>query len=327
MQTFYYPDTPEAAPLAAVTGVFDGVHRGHCAVIAELISCAKNSGLPSAIITYSPHPRKVLRSNSQLSLLSTDMEKEKLLARQNPDYLIVLPFTPDFARLTAAEFLRHYLREQLAVNQLLLGYNQRIGSDGIHDFTLLQQICSPLHINVKQALPAFVDGVAVSSTAIRSALARGNAALASNMLGYRYWLGGSVAHGRGIGRTIGFPTANINLPAEKLLPPDGVYAVWADVCGKRYGGMLNIGANPTINAIEAEMTSMTSPTNMTMQRKIEVHIFEFKQNIYGENIVVHIIERLRDEQKFSSLHSLKLALTHDMLTAQEINNLRGGASL
>lgn len=258
---------------------------------------AQQHGLPSAVVTYAPHPRVVLQQEQSLQLLTTTEEKEGLLAAQNLDYLFIIPFTLSFAQLTAADFLQHYLREQLSVNQLVMGYNQRIGSDGASDFDVLKNICNSLKINVLQAQPVIENGVEVSSTKIRQALSEGNVALANRMLGYPYALSGTVVHGKHNGHKIGFPTANLDVPANKLLPLDGVYAVRVNVAGVCYGGMLNIGYNPTLSAHNA--------------LTIEVHLFDFQQDIYGKPLTISLIERLRDEQKFTSLQALQQALQQD----------------
>jgi riboflavin kinase/FMN adenylyltransferase len=239
-------------------------------------------------------------------LLTTAKEKAGLLAAQNVDYLIIIPFTLSFAQLTAADFLQHYLREQLSVTQLVMGYNQRIGSDGASDFAMLKNICNSLQINVLQSPPVIENGVEVSSTKIRRVLNEGNITQANRMLGYPYALSGTVVHGKHKGHKIGFPTANLDVPANKLLPPDGVYAVKANVAGARYGGMLNIGCNPTLSAHNA--------------RTIEVHLFDFQQDIYGKSLTVSLVERLRDEQKFTSLQALQEALQWDESKARALTS-------
>ena len=302
MQTFIFPNLPRVPALAAATGFFDGVHRGHCAVIRRLVSGAERLCLPSAAVTYEPHPRRVLADGQDLPLLTAFAEKEELLAAQGIDFLIVIPFTPAFAQMTAAEFVRLYLKEKLAIAHLTLGYNQRIGSDGAGGEDALQKICAPLHIGVAQAPPVLEGSIEISSTKIRRALLEGKIDTANQMLGYQYFMQGRVMRGRQIGRSIGFPTANIGIAPHKLLPMDGAYAVRVRAVGRHWDGMLNVGCNPTLNA--------------AAPRSAEVHLFDFQEDIYGQEVRVHLAGRLRGEQRFASIQALQAALTLDMQRAK-----------
>jgi len=206
---------------------------------------------------------------------------------------------------TRCKHIRHYkIVKCICIQHFIMGYNQCIGADRVNDFQTIQAICSQHHINISDSSVVKCDSLEISSTKIRRAISEGNVSLAAKMLGRQYFMSGTVIKGKEIGRTINFPTANINVDATKALPLAGVYAVQAEVAGKRYDGMLNIGNNPTISN-DAPQT-------------IEVHLFDFQQDIYGVQICVHFIERMRDEQKFSSMQELQAALTIDKAKARRI---------
>ncbi|GHT14050.1 riboflavin biosynthesis protein [Bacteroidia bacterium] len=295
---------PQIQALAATTGFFDGVHRGHVEVLQCLKTLAQQQHLPTAVITYAPHPQSVLHNEQTIPLLTPFDEKQTLLTAQGIDFLFVLPFTAALAQCSTADFFAQYLVSQFAVRQLVVGHNQCFGSDRVNDFGRLQNIGNSLHINLLRANKVQYEEAAVSSSRIRKAISEGNVAAANAMLGYSYRLQGEVVQGKQNGRKIGFPTANLQLAADKLLPPDGVYAVQATLAGTRRSGMMNIGTNPTLGT--------TNP------RSVEVHLFDFEQIIYGKTLSVDIITHLRREQKFASLETLQAALEQDKQRALRV---------
>lgn len=297
--------------IVAATGFFDGVHIGHQMVIKKTVELARQCGGRSLIVTFWPHPRTVLQQSAdKLRLLSSMEEKRRMCYALGVDDFVALPFTRDLAELTAEEFLGEYLADRYEVSTLVIGYDHRIGSDDIRDRQKLKSVVRSCGIT-----PVFVDdsisseGIAVSSTLVRSKIADGDIVAANALLGYRYSLSGVVVSGNGIGRTIGFPTANMSLyDPLKLVPSCGVYAVIAEVQGRRFRGICNIGYRPTLNDGRGQV--------------IETNIFDFDSDIYGVDIRVEFISRIRDEVKFSSLDDLKEQLHRDEALVRSIE-IRG----
>ena len=304
--------------MIATTGFFDGVHTGHRLVIERLVSLAHARGDESLIVTFWPHPRAVLQDGArELRLLTSLEEKKALLTALGVDRIEVLDFTRAFASLTAEQYLRDVLRDRFGVTTLLMGYDNRLGSDrltasslaplaqsigielielpalSLHDAPSFRAESKPDHLSFR----AESRNLEVSSTKIRRALQDGRIEDATSMLGYGYSLTGVVVAGNRMGRTIGFPTANLR-PYEplKLIPARGVYAVEAEVLGKRYRGMTDIGTRPTVGG--------TIPT-------IETHILDFDEDIYGLPLTITFLRRLRDEIHFPSLEALKQQLLLD----------------
>ena len=304
--------------MIATTGFFDGVHTGHRLVIERLVSLAHARGDESLIVTFWPHPRAVLQDGArELRLLTSLEEKKALLTALGVDRIEVLDFTRAFASLTAEQYLRDVLRDRFGVTTLLMGYDNRLGSDrltassltplaqsigielielpalSLHDGPSFRAESKPDHLSFR----AESRNLEVSSTKIRRALQDGRIEDATSMLGYGYSLTGVVVAGNRMGRTIGFPTANLR-PYEplKLIPARGVYAVEAEVLGKRYRGMTDIGTRPTVGG--------TIPT-------IETHILDFDEDIYGLPLTITFLRRLRDEIHFPSLEALKQQLLLD----------------
>lgn len=296
------------APRPVVTiGTFDGVHLGHREVIAELLRMSKESGGESVVFTFYPHPRMVVNPQEDtLRLLSSKEEKIQLLEALGIDHLVIYPFTQDFARISHVDFVHKILVEQMHICKLIIGYDHKFGHDREGNFHALQILAEKLGFEVEQLSPLVVENVAVSSTKIRKALEIGQVGQASHFLGYPYLLRGVVVEGRRLGRELGFPTANI-LPEDrhKMIPLDGVYAVSVEVGGAHYKGMLNIGTRPTIN------------TNVD-HRSIEVNIFDFSKDIYGQTISVNFFQRIREEIKFENIDRLKEQLVNDKITAMRI---------
>jgi len=283
----------------ATLGFFDGVHRGHQFLIEETKKVAKEMGLPSMVISFWPHPRMVLHSNFCPQLLTDKTEKEEYLARTGVDFVHTLTFDANLAELSARDFMDEILKQELNVKTLVIGFDHRFGnsrSDGFEDY---QKYGKELGIDVLQASPyMYSDDLTVSSSLIRRCLLAGKLEDANKSLGYDYRLKGTVVGGHHIGQSLGFPTANI-LPADpnKLIPAFGVYAVWVDVDGKRFKGMLNIGRRPTLHC-ESGVT-------------IEVHLLHFEGNLYNKEISVDFVKRFRQELTFPDLEALTAQLEAD----------------
>ena len=287
--------------MIATTGFFDGVHLGHRLVIERLVSLARERGDESLVVTFWPHPRAVLQDGArELRLLNSLEEKKGLLRNLGVDRVEVLDFTRSFAALTAEQYLREILRDRFGVTTLLMGYDNRLGSDRLTADSL-KPIADGMGMELMELSPlSFRPSEAsgeISSTQIRAALEEGDIAHASEMLGYGYALKGVVVAGNRLGRTIGFPTANMKLYEPlKLVPGRGVYVVDAEVLGKKYRGMTNIGLRPTVGG------SFTT---------IETHILDFDEDIYGLPLRITFLRRLRDEVQFPSLEALKDQLEKD----------------
>ena len=287
--------------MIATTGFFDGVHLGHRLVIERLVSLARERGDESLVVTFWPHPRAVLQDGArELRLLNSLEEKKELLRALGVDRVEVLDFTRSFAALTAEQYLREILRDRFGVTTLLMGYDNRLGSDRLTAASL-KPIAGGMGMELMELSPlSFRPSEAsgeISSTQIRTALESGDIESAAEMLGYGYTLRGVVVAGNRLGRTIGFPTANMKLYEPlKLVPGRGVYVVDAEVLGKKYRGMTNIGLRPTVGG------SFTT---------IETHILDFDEDIYGLPLRITFLRRLRDEVQFPSLEALKDQLEKD----------------
>lgn len=277
----------------ATLGIFDGVHRGHMALIDFLINRAKEANRESVVITFSPHPRLVLEpDNNNLAFLTTMEEKKRLLEKAYIDHLIVIQFTKQFSSIPACDFIRDILFEKVGTRHLIIGYNHHFGRRGEGDFNTIKKCSDEAGFMVEQVAGLTTDEGAISSSLIREALLKGKVDEANSWLGYPYSLSGSVIEGKKIGRTIGFPTANIKPDSQnKLIPCNGVYAVEVKLDNVVFPGMLSIGSNPTVN-------------NDIKFRSVEVHIFNYDMDIYGKNISVIFRKRLREEKKFDSLEQL-----------------------
>ncbi|MCK5028003.1 MAG: bifunctional riboflavin kinase/FAD synthetase [Bacteroidales bacterium] len=290
-------------------GVFDGVHQGHRKVLDRLKDIAKEKNGESVVLTLWPHPRIVLDKDIEnLRLLNNIEEKKLLLSKTGIDHLIVVPFTKEFAELSACEFIEEYLAKKIKVNHLVVGYNHQFGKDRKAGFEFLNQCAKKFGFSIEKLDAKLVENDAVSSTKIRNFLTSGDLNIANNYLGYEYFISGHVIEGNQIGRKIGFPTANIKIPEPyKQVPKDGVYAVRVKLNGNSYFGMLNIGSRPTI---EPELRS----------KNIEVHILNFDQGIYNQTVTVSFVKRIRDEKKFNGLEELTLQLEKDKKEVLQIFN-------
>jgi riboflavin kinase/FMN adenylyltransferase len=288
-------------------GIFDGVHRGHMALLNRLASTAESDGGESVVITFHPHPRLVLeKSKKGLSFLTTMEEKKLLLEKAKIGHLIIINFTHEFSNMSACDFVAEVLVKKLRSKRLIVGYDHHFGRRGEGDFMTISQCAEYHNLKVEQVQGVYDGLPAISSSGIRKALLNGRLSDANRWLGYNYTLDGIIIEGRRLGRKLGFPTANIK-PSDryKLVPADGVYAVEAVIGNANYKGMLSIGLNPTIDE-----------TNKN--RSIEVHIFDFKENIYGKSIKVIFHEWLRDEIKFENLDQLSAQLLIDRQKALQV---------
>lgn len=299
-------DTFEPIPYAVVTsGTFDGVHLGHQKILTRLIEIAQGHNGQSVVLTFWPHPRTVVSNDSQnLRLLSSLDEKIALLEQAGIDHLVVIPFTRSFSELTSEEFIRNILIDKIGTKKLVIGYDHRFGRNREGSFEYIRQHAGEYGFEVEEIPRQDVEAVGVSSSKIRAALSEGNVQIANKFLGRTYSLTGTIVKGRQLGRTIGFPTANVQVDdPNKLIPSNGVYAVNVLHKDKTYGGMLNIGVRPTVDGLH---------------QTIEVYIFDFSADIYGEHLTVYFREFLRPERKFSGLPELVEQLKRDEVQARKL---------
>ena len=292
--------------VVAATGFFDGVHAGHRAVLQVLKDTAREEGEESAVVTFWPHPRNVLQQDaSTFRLLNTLEEKKELIYRFGIDNVYVVPFTKDFSQLSTTEFMKEYLVDRFHADTLIIGYDHRLGRSSTASREELAALAATVGLKTRIVEEVHCGNRKVSSTQIRNALAAGEVREAAGMLGYRYSLLGVVVAGNRLGRTMGFPTANMELYEPlKIVPANGVYAVEAEVLGQRYGGVCNIGTRPTVGAGNA--------------RTIETNIFGFNDDIYGLDLRISFIERIRDEHRFSSMEDLRHQLENDRKIAETL---------
>jgi len=285
--------------MVVATGFFDGVHLGHRHVIGQLVEAAAARGVESTVITFWPHPRNVLQKEArELRLLTTLQQKKEILSGLGVDNVEVLDFTRGFSSMTVEEYLREVVIDRFGGTAILLGYDNRIGCDA-KDTDHVARIAERMGLEVIRAdMISGQTGVAVSSTKIREKLSSGDVVSAAEMLGYRYALHGVVIAGNRLGRTIGFPTANMQLYEPlKLIPGNGVYFVRVRTVGRELYGMCNIGCRPTVGEGNA--------------RTIETNIFDFNEDIYGLDLEISFIEKIRDEKRFASLSELAVQLEAD----------------
>lgn len=294
----YTENTPKVLSL----GMFDGVHFGHISIINLLKSVAQENNLETAILTFWPHPRKVFNPNDEIKLLNTLNEKLNLLENANLDVVFLKSFDENFRNLTGEEFIRQILVQKLNVKHIIIGHDHVFGKNKSGNFELLQKLSKELDFVVQQ-LDAVKEGeFNISSTKIRNYLANGNIIGANKMLGYHYSVSGKVIDGKKLGRTIGYPTANIEVDELKLLPKKGAYIVEVYVKNKFYKGMLSIGTNPTVNGDKLT---------------VEVYILDFNEDIYGDEITVKFRDFLHEEIKFESLEKLIERLDEDKRLTKE----------
>ena len=290
-------------------GTFDGVHFGHQKILEKLVSEAKAAGKKSVLLTFFPHPRMVLQKNAKIEMINTIDERSALLEKTGLDYLIIHPFSKAFSRTSALEFVRDTLVNTLNISKLIIGYDHHFGKNREGNIDQLTEYSHLYDFTVEEILAQDIDDVSVSSTKIRRALAGGNLKTANNYLGYNFMLNGLVVNGKQLGGKIGYPTANIDVQeAYKLIPKTGVYVVQSTIENKTTFGMMNIGSRPTVDG---------------NHQTIEVHFFDFNQDLYGKHLTISLLYFLRDEHKFDAISSLVLQLKKDEETARNyIKNLR-----
>jgi len=285
---------------AVVTiGTFDGVHTGHQKIIDQLKSEARKINGESVLITFDPHPRKVLETARPLKLITTLEEKIELLNKQGIDQVVIVPFTLQFASLSAEEYIQDFLVNKFRPHTVIIGYDHRFGHDRKGDYHMMEKYAKKLGFQLKEIPGHIVDSIIVSSTKIRDAIKLGDIEIANDLLGYDFFFEGTIVEGNKLGRKLGFPTANLQIKDEdKLIPGHGVYAVTATLRGKEFQGMMNIGIRPTLN------------DGLFM---IEVNLFNFDEEVYGSELRVHVKRFMRPEIKFNGLEALKEQIAKDKL--------------
>lgn len=292
--------TPTQKTIVTI-GTFDGVHIGHQKIIKELVDEAKKTNKKAVLLTFFPHPRMVLQKDLSIKLINTIDERAQYLEKLGLDYLIIHPFSKEFSRLTALDFVRDILVNQLNTSKLIIGYDHHFGKNREGNIEQLTEYSHLYDFTVEEIPAQDIDEVSVSSTKIRKALVNGQLKTANNYLGYNFSLTGKVVNGKQLGGQIGFPTANINvLETYKLIPKTGVYIVQSIIDTSIIFGMMNIGNRPTVNGDH---------------QTIEVHFFNFNANLYNQTLTIELLYFLRDEQKFNSVNDLVIQLKKDEETA------------
>lgn len=284
------------------TGTFDGLHRGHVHILDELTK--KNSSQESVLITFFPHPRQVLFPDQTIKFINTFDEKIELISNYKVDHLIIQEFSLEFSRISSLEYIRDILKNKIGLKKLIVGHDHHFGRNREASIKQVSEFAELYDFEIHEIPPLKLNGIVVSSTKIRNALEVGNVELANNLLGYEFHFEGEVVHGKGVGRSLGFPTANIIVRNKnKIIPAKGVYAVNVDFENKKYKGMLNIGFNPTFD--EKKLS-------------IELNIFDFQSIIYEKQIKVFFKKKIRDEKKFNSPEGLKSQLKKDRELVKKI---------
>ena len=290
-------------------GTFDGVHFGHQQIIEKLVLEAKKANKKSVLLTFFPHPRMVLQKDNSLELINTIEERADLLKKTGLDYLIIHPFSKEFSRMTALDFVRDILVNQLNISKLIIGYDHHFGKNREGNIIQLTEYSHLYDFTVEEIPAQDIDNVSVSSTKVRRALAEGNIKTANNYLGYNFMLSGVVVNGKQLGGKIGYPTANLDITESyKLIPKTGVYVVKSTIDKKVIFGIMNIGNRPTLDG---------------GYQTIEVHFLDFNANLYNKSLTIELLYFLRDEKKFNSIENLILQIRNDEQIARNylINKL------
>lgn len=287
-------------------GNFDGIHVGHQTLLLRTVEKAKELGIPSVVVTYYPNPSVVLGKKPNFKYLSSESEKEELIRGFGIDYLIVLDFTLTLSKMTAEDFMEQIMMNTLHARHIVIGYNHFFGAERRGDFTLLDNNKTKYGYTVELREAVLKKDSKISSSLIRGFLDKGEMEEAKILLGRNYHISGTVVEGAKRGRTIGFPTANLQIPNDKLLPSVGVYACFVKIDGKDHKGMVNIGFNPTFDGLGLH---------------VEVNIFDFDENCYGKEIELEMVKKIREEQKFDGIESLKNQLNRDKETSLRVLQL------
>tara|TARA_Y100000766_G_scaffold44551_1_gene34670 strand:- start:1793 stop:2719 length:927 start_codon:yes stop_codon:yes gene_type:complete len=278
-------------------GTFDGVHIGHNKILKRLIQDSKKNNLSSLVMTFFPHPRMILNKSHDIKMIDTISEKINLLEKTGLDNLIIHPFDNNFSKIRAKEFVEEILVKKLKIKEIIIGYDHKFGKDREASVEDLKKFGKDYMFTVKEIPAQEIDSIAISSTKIRNAILNGEIEKCNKFLGRNFILTGKVVYGDGLGKKIDFPTANIEIKETyKIIPKNGVYLVKTKINSNTYFGMMNIGIRPTVGG-----------TN----KSLEIHFFNFKDNIYGKNVSIEIIKKIRDEEKFSSIDQLKIQLKKD----------------
>jgi riboflavin kinase/FMN adenylyltransferase len=286
-----------AEPTIVTIGTFDGVHIGHQKIIKQLVDTGKKEELKSVILTFFPHPRMVLQKDSNIKLIHTIDERSSILNNLGLDYLLIKKFTKVFSSLSAEDFVKQILVDKLNAKKIIIGYDHRFGRNRNASIEELKTFGKVYNFEVEEISVQDIDDVSVSSTKIRSALNEGDITKANTFLGHPFMITGTVVKGKGLGRQLNFPTANIYIEETyKLIPKQGSYIVSSIIDGNKIYGMMNIGVNPTVDG---------------EKESIEVHFFNFNKDIYNKKIQIDLLKRIRDEQKFESVDALKKQLAKD----------------
>ena len=294
-------------PSVITIGTFDGVHLGHKAILTQLVNAAKNDNLTSILLTFFPHPRMVLQKNSSLRLINTIKERSEIIEQTGVSNLIIHPFTKEFSRLTALEFVRDILVNQLHIKKIIIGYDHQFGRNRTATIKDLIEFGKTYDFEVVEITAQQLQNVAISSTKIRKALEEGDVQTANQYLGYPFMLSGKIVKGRGIGKTLAFPTANIKIKEDyKLIPKNGVYLVTSIISEKKIFGLTNIGTNPTVGGIH---------------KTIETYFLDYKNDLYDKDIRLNFIKKIREEKIFDSKEALKIAIKEDEIFARNYLNI------
>ena len=278
-------------------GTFDGVHIGHNKILKRLIQDSKKNNLSSLVMTFFPHPRMILNKSHDIKMIDTISEKINLLEKTGLDNLIIHPFDNNFSKIRAKEFVEEILVKKLKIKEIIIGYDHKFGKDREASVEDLKKFGKDYMFTVKEIPAQEIDSIAISSTKIRDAILNGEIEKCNKFLGRNFILTGKVVYGDGLGKKIDFPTANIEIKETyKIIPKNGVYLVKTKINSNTYFGMMNIGIRPTVGG---------------RNKSLEIHFFNFKDNIYGKNVSIEIIKKIRDEEKFSSIDQLKIQLKKD----------------
>lgn len=285
-------------PSVVTIGTFDGVHVGHQKIIDRLIVVAQKNHLESAILTFFPHPRMVLQKEVGIKLINTIEERKKIIKSKGVDHLVIYPFTKEFSRLTAREYVEQILVNKLNAKKIIIGYDHRFGRNRNANIQDLKELGKTFGFTVEEISKQDVEEVAVSSTKIRKAIEEGNIEKANTFLGNPFSLNGKVIKGKSLGKTLGFPTANLEIKEDyKIIPKSGVYIVKAHLDNKWVFGMMNIGTNPTVGGDK---------------QTIETYFLDFSQDLYGQELNIQMLKRIRDERKFGDVDQLIEAMNKDL---------------
>ena len=290
-------------PSVITIGTFDGLHLGHKAIINQLVNAAKEDNLSSILLTFFPHPRMILQKDSSLKLINTINERAAIIKQTGVSNLIIHPFTKKFSRLTALEFVRDILVNQLHIKKIIIGYDHQFGRNRTATINDLKEFGNIYDFEVIEITAQQLQNVSISSTKIRKALEEGDVKTTNQYLGYPFMLSGKIVRGKGIGKTLAFPTANLKIKEDyKLIPKNGVYLVRSVIAKKEVFGLTNIGTNPTVGGIH---------------KSIETHFLDYKNDLYNKNIRINFIKKIREEKIFDSKEALKIAIKEDEIFARD----------